>query len=208
MTAAKALAELVRDDSLMRAIRAESNRHRRAHGPECDVFPSGPQTVQFLDVLARSVRGGRALEVGCGLGLTAIALARGLGTGRVDTIERNPSHALLARRNFRRARFAHRIRVLEGPAEEVLRIHRGKYDLVLDDAVAFHTPAYYEDLVRLAKPRGFIVWENWFPLDPGRTDMSEAEVQGTVVWARKAFRDRRLKTTIVYPGTGLSVRNP
>lgn len=204
VTAAEAVDLLVRDDRLMRAIRRRSNEHQEQHG--CDLFPSGPQTVQFLGTLAANVRAGRALDVGCGLGLSAIALARGLGTGRVDTIEQDPVHAAQARLHFNSARLAHRIRIVEGRAEDVLPTLRRNYDIVLDDAVAFRTPAYYDDLVRLVRPRGFIVWENWFPLDPARTDMSEAEVLGTLRWARKAFGDRRLRTTFVYAGTGLSVR--
>lgn len=208
VTAAEAVGELVRDDALMVSIRRRSNEHRAEHGPECDVFPSGPQTVQFLRALAGSAHGGRALDVGCGLGLSAIALARGLGTGRVDTVERSPTHAALARGNFGLAHLSRQIRIVAGLAEEVLPALRGRYDVVLDDAVAFRTPAYYDDLVRLARPGGFIVWENWFPLDPARTDMSETDIRGTLRWARRAFRDRRLRTTLIYPGTGLSVRNP
>lgn len=190
---------------LLRSIRRQTDRHRSAHGPACDAFPNAPWIVRLLGVLAGTARGGRILEVGCGLGLTAIALARGMGTGRVDTIEREREHATLAARNFSRARVSRRVHILEGDAGSILPTLRGTYDLVLEDAAYATTPRYYDDLVRLTRHGGLLLWEHWFPLGPDHPYVTEAEVRATMRWARRAFRDPRLTTSIVR-GFGISMR--
>jgi predicted O-methyltransferase YrrM len=145
------------------------------------------------------------LEVGCGLGLTAVALARGMGTGRVDTIERDPDHARLALRNLQRARLARRVRILEGDARDILPNLRGAYGLVLEDASYATTPTYYDDLVRLTRTGGLLLWENWFPLGPDHPYVTEKEIQATMRWVRRAMRDPRIATAIVR-GFGISAR--
>jgi len=176
------MAAVERQDRLLSAIRRQTDRHRRAHGPACEAFPSGPEALRIVQVLAGTARGGRALEVGCGLGMTAIA-----------------------RRNFARAGVARRVRILEGPADAVLARLRGPYNFVLEDAGYGRTPSYYEDLVRLLRRGGLLAWENWFPLSMAIPGLEEAIVRGTRVWARRAFRDRRLATVVV-GGVGISVR--
>ena len=197
-----------REEPLLSSIRRQTNRHRETHGKGCDAFPSNANTVRFIRTLAGSAQGGRTLEVGCGLGLTAIALAWGMGTGRVETVEKDPLHASLARKNFMKARVINRIRIREGNADEILSKLRRPYDIILEDAGYGAVPPYYEDLVRLLRPGGFLLWENWFPLDPEVPGIADDEFRGTQAWARKAFRDRRLRTTYLRGTLGLSVRRP
>ncbi len=66
-----------------------SEQHRIEHGGECDVYPSasGP----LLGALAAAARAKRILEVGCGLGYSALWLADGAGPdGTVETCEKDP----------------------------------------------------------------------------------------------------------------------
>src|SRR6266545_3096558 len=65
-------------------VRRASDEHREKHGAGCSVYPtsSGP----LLAVLAATIAAERILEVGCGLGYSALCLADGSG-GRVETIE-------------------------------------------------------------------------------------------------------------------------
>lgn len=199
------MAAIEREDRLLSAIRRQTDRHRRAHGSACEAFPSGPEALRIVQVLAGKARGGHALEVGCGLGMTAIAIARSMRADRVETVEGDPVHAALARRNFARAGVTRRVRILEGPADAILARLRGPYDFVLEDADYGRTPSYYEDLVRLVRRGGLLVWENWFPLSMAIPDLAEAIVRGTRAWARRVSRDRRL-ATVVIGGVGISVR--
>jgi len=49
----------------------------------------------ILAVLAATIRAERILEVGCGLGYSALCLAHGSGA-LVETIDRDPEHVRLA----------------------------------------------------------------------------------------------------------------
>ncbi len=75
--------------------------------------------------------------MGCGLGYSAVWLARALPPGgRVDTIERDPTHAKLAGQNFKSARVHDKVRVLRGNAASVLSKLKGPYDFIFEDATS------------------------------------------------------------------------
>jgi predicted O-methyltransferase YrrM len=74
-------------------VRLASHEHRKSHGAGCSVYPtsSGP----LLSVLVAAVAAERILELGSGLGYSALCLAHGSG-GVVETIERDAEHLALA----------------------------------------------------------------------------------------------------------------
>ena len=74
-------------------VAAKYDGHRATHG--CyDVYPY--PNGSLLGTLAATHRGGRILEVGCGLGYSALWFAYGAGPGTVS----NPSSATLADQLF------------------------------------------------------------------------------------------------------------
>ena len=80
-------------------VRAASDEHREAHGPECGVYPSGPAKMRLISTLVAASGAKRMLEVGCGLGYSALWLAHAGGpSSRVETIDRFGEHVELARR--------------------------------------------------------------------------------------------------------------
>ena len=86
-------------------LRLASHEHRESHGAGCSVYPtsSGP----LLSVLAAAVAAERILEVGCGLGYSALCMAHGSG-GVVKTIERDTEHARLAEQTILREGYGDR----------------------------------------------------------------------------------------------------
>src|SRR2546428_5986678 len=112
-------------------IRRASHEHREMHGPGCSVYPtsSGP----LLSVLAATIRAEQILEVGCGLGYSALCLTHGSGA-LVETIERDAEHARLAELEIARAGYGDRIRVTCGEAADILPELSGPYDLIFSDA--------------------------------------------------------------------------
>src|SRR6266508_1854675 len=108
-----------------------SEQHRIEHG--CDVYPSN--SGNLLGVLAAATRAQRILEVGCGLGYSALWLAYGSGaSGLVETIEHDATHAALARAIVRDQGYEGRIIVLEGSYAAILPTLTGPYDLLFYDA--------------------------------------------------------------------------
>jgi predicted O-methyltransferase YrrM len=179
-------------------IRRASHEHREMHGPGCSVYPtsSGP----LLSVLAATIRAEQILEVGCGLGYSALCLAHGSG-GLVETIERDPEHAGLAELEIARAGYGDRIRVIRGQAADVLPELDGQYELIFSDGEPEEMPLDLEHFFRLLRPRGLLVSANLFlaqfvPDLPGIEQMAE--------YRQRILEDERLLTAIVPGGLALS----
>jgi predicted O-methyltransferase YrrM len=120
---------------------------------------------KLLTVLARSINARRVLELGTLAGYSTIWLARGLpDDGRIVTLEFDPKHAEVARKNFERAKLAHMIEVRVGPAIETLpklaAENAEPFDLVFIDADKVNTPEYFEWALRLTRTGALIIVDN------------------------------------------------
>jgi predicted O-methyltransferase YrrM len=140
-------------------VRRVSDEHREKHGAGCSVYPTS--TGPALTVLAASVRAERILEVGCGLGYSALCLAHGSGA-IVETIERDAQHVRLAELEIAEARYGGRIRVIHGQAVDILPGLSGPYDLIFSDADPEEMPSALNHFLRLLRPRGLLVSANLF----------------------------------------------
>ncbi|MCV7359405.1 O-methyltransferase [Mycolicibacterium fluoranthenivorans] len=119
------------------------------------------QHGHLLQLLARIAGAGRVLEIGTLAGYSTICLARGVGPdGRVVTLEFDPRHAEVARKNFERAGVADRVEVIVGAALDTLPTLQGPFDLFFVDADKENNSAYVEWAVRLAAPGAVIVVDN------------------------------------------------
>jgi predicted O-methyltransferase YrrM len=183
-------------------VRLASHEHRESHGAGCSVYPtsSGP----LLSVLAAAVGANRILEVGCGLGYSAICLAHGSG-GVVETIERDSEHARLAEVTIEREGYGDRILVLRGRGADVLVGLEGPYDLIFSDGDPEEMPLDLEHFLRLLRAGGLLVSANLFlaqfvPDLPSIDQMSE--------YRQRVLDDGRLLTAIVPGGLALSVVRP
>lgn len=199
---------LARESSLLREIREESDRHRQKH--KCDVHPSSPHTGRLLDLIVRGIEAKRILEVGCGLGYSAVWLAKALPAGgRVKTIEQDPLHAKIARKNFDMANLESKVRILQGEAGQVLSKLEGPYDFIFEDSTFGRRPEHYEDLVRVLKMGGYIQFANWFPIEPAilggaslrkwkqEFPSSSSAPAQTRKFVEEVFADRRLSAVLL-----------
>lgn len=120
-----------------------------------------PNQGKLLMLLAQ-MQGARAiLEIGTLGGYSTIWLARALPPdGRLVTLEYEPRHADVARRNLARAGFAERVEVKVGPAAETLPILQGPFDFVFIDADKAGYPTYFRQALRLSRPGTVIVADN------------------------------------------------
>ncbi|MGJ6121738.1 O-methyltransferase [Mycolicibacterium sp. Y3] len=119
------------------------------------------QHGHLLQLLARIAGARRVLEIGTLAGYSTICLARGVGPdGRVVTLEFDPRHAEVARKNFERAGVADRVEVIVGAALDTLPTLQGPFDLFFIDADKENNSAYVEWAVRLAAPGAVIVVDN------------------------------------------------
>lgn len=126
-----------------------------------ELWPSGVALAR--DVSARSLRGARTLELGCGLALPSIAAA--LAGGRVLATDWSTAAMVLARENAERSGATFETLVCDWARPEPL-IDRGPWDLVLASDVLYeHRNAHA--LSRLL-PRLVAAGSEILLADPGR----------------------------------------
>jgi predicted O-methyltransferase YrrM len=136
-------------------IRGATNTHRAQHG--CGAYPydNGP----LLAALAAAANARRIVELGTALGYTALSFASGAPDATVDTIERDPEHAQLARDNIAAAAMDHRIMVHEGDFVSVLPTLDPGYDVAFFDGET-PIPALHKMLRGLLRTGGTLITAN------------------------------------------------
>ena len=120
---------------------------------------------KFLHLLARIHHAKRILEIGTLGGYSTIWLARALPPdGKLITIELDPAHAEIARRNLRSAGIADRVDLRLGAALDILpQIEsdgESAFDLIFIDADKPSNVAYLEWAVKLSRSGAVIVLDN------------------------------------------------
>ena len=136
-------------------VRKATDQHRARH--RCHAYPY--RHGALLGTLAAAVQARRILELGTALGYTALSFAHGAASSMVDTIERDPEHVELARKNIAAAGLDHRIAVHEGDFAAVLPALDPGYDLAFFDG---HTPvpALHAMLRKLLRTGGLLITAN------------------------------------------------
>lgn len=134
---------------------------RRADLPAISVAPN---QGKLLNLLARSIRAQRILEIGTLGGYSTIWLARALPKeGQVVTLELDPKHAEVARENIVKANLQERVDIRVGPALETLPLlekENAPFCLTFIDADKFNIPQYFEWAIKLSRPGSMIIVDN------------------------------------------------
>jgi predicted O-methyltransferase YrrM len=120
-----------------------------------------PNQGKLLQLLAEMVGARRILEIGTLGGYSTIWLARALpADGELVTLEYEPKHAEVARRNIARAGLADRVEVKVGAGVDLLPTLTGPFDFVFIDADKASNPDYFAWSLKLSRPGGVIVVDN------------------------------------------------
>lgn len=152
-------ATVVRPDA---ALAAASEAGDAAGLPPIAVSPSHGK---LLYLLARFRGAQKVLEIGTLAGYSTIWLARAIGPrGRIVTLERDATHADVARANFERAGLASQIDLRLGDARATLgamvAAGEGGFDFVFVDADKPSIPEYFQQALELTQPGSVIVVDN------------------------------------------------
>lgn len=124
-----------------------------------------PNQGKLLMMLAQ-IQGARSiLEIGTLGGYSTIWLARGLpADGRLVTLENDPKHAQVARRNIAAAGLDGIVELRLGPALQTLPLleseGRAPFDLIFIDADKSSTPDYFAWALKLGRRGGIIIVDN------------------------------------------------
>jgi predicted O-methyltransferase YrrM len=141
---------------------------------------------KLLQVLAAACNAKKILELGTFGAYSTIWLAKALPKdGKVVTLEYDPRHAALAKKNIEYAGLSERIEIRVGKAMDLLKgMHErkeGPFDFVFMDADKPPYKEYFESVLKLSRPGTIIVCDNVVRkgkiLDPGSTDEAVRGVQ-------------------------------
>jgi len=130
--------------------------------PEIQVSPG---QGKFLYLLAKLAGARRILEVGTLGGYSTIWLARALPEGgRLVTLELERRHADVAAGNVERAGLVEKVEIIVGPALDSLPALAARsqipFDLVFLDADKVNYPAYFREIMKMARPGMLILADN------------------------------------------------
>lgn len=181
--------------------------HRAEHGPDCGVYPAAAPKMRVLSTLLKAINARRVLEIGGGIGYSALWLAQAVGeNGRVQTIERDPTHVALIERYAAQFGLSEELAAITGEGIDVLTTLTGPYDAIHDDGWFADEPAYYDRMVELLRPGGLLILANCFLLEDAvggnpRMDWSvfagEQWAEHMLSYAQKLAADPRLEASFI-----------
>jgi predicted O-methyltransferase YrrM len=220
---AAAFLDSLQDDPFEHVRRA-SEEHREKHaavlkgGPqECGVYPSDPLKMRVLANVVRAMAAKRVLEIGCGLGYSALWLADALGSdGLIETVDRFTEHAELAQGFAEESGLAGRMTILTGDSDTVLSGLSGPYDFIHDDGWFAVRPPHFRRVLELLRPGGVLAMSNWFLLVQSLAEepnMDWSDFAGpnwrenVQAFARELASERGLEVAwMMDPGVALAVK--
>jgi caffeoyl-CoA O-methyltransferase len=123
----------------------------------------GPSEGRLLYLLMKLVGAKKVVEVGTLVGYSAIQMARALPSGgTLWSIEYDPKHAEVARKNLAAAAVADRVEVLVGAGVDVLPtlVGNGPFDAVFIDADKQNYDRYGEWAIANLRTGGIVLGDN------------------------------------------------
>jgi predicted O-methyltransferase YrrM len=153
------------DESLLRSDRVLGRVLQASAAAGLPPIAVSPSQGKLLFIMAKAIGAKRILELGTLAGYSGVWLARALPPdGRLVTIEVNPKHAQVARRNFEHAGMTGLVDLRVGQALDVLpqlaAERQPPFDFAFIDADKSHYPEYLEWSINLCRPGGLIVADN------------------------------------------------
>lgn len=122
---------------------------------------SGHFQGRVLSMLSKMIQPKRILEIGTYTGYSALCLAEGLSSdGKLVTIDVNEELVNRVKGYFNASEYAKQIEYILSPALEVIPTLKEEWDLVFIDADKQNYIAYYELVLPLIKPGGYIILDN------------------------------------------------
>jgi predicted O-methyltransferase YrrM len=130
-------------------------QHRTEH--DCSAYPY-EEYKKLFDLVA-SYKPSKILEIGTGIGFTAVVMALANPDGYIETIEKDQEHANEAKNFVRAQNLSDRIMIRNEVAELLLPELEAGYDLIFFDGYQIHYEflPHYE---RLLKPDGILFLGN------------------------------------------------
>ncbi len=195
-----AIAHTSPPDAHLASVRAETE----ATMPDAGMA-GGRVEAKLLEMLVVATGARRVLEIGTFTAVSALSIASRLPEGgKVITLEADPEHVEIARRNIAASAFAERIELIPGDALETVASLEGPFEVVFIDAWKRDYPAYFEAALPKLASNGVIVADNM--LRSGTVLEEEpAELEARVLrqFAADVLADLRVDSALLTVADGL-----
>ncbi|MGH8373544.1 MAG: class I SAM-dependent methyltransferase [Gammaproteobacteria bacterium] len=196
----------LREPAILKRLRDETAKHPR-HGMQIS-----PEQGQFMQLLVRLSGTKRCIEVGVFTGYSSLAVALALpDEGRIIACDVSEEYTAIARRYWQEAGVEKKIDLRLAPATETLdkllnHGEAGRYDFAFIDADKVNYRNYYERILKLLRPGGFIAVDNvlWSGSVIDKKDNSEDTV-AIREFNQALHADQRVELSMIPIGDGLTL---
>ncbi|MDR1522295.1 MAG: O-methyltransferase [Streptococcaceae bacterium] len=122
------------------------------------------ETVVFLQFLLKQLQPKNILEIGTAIGFSSSLMAQFVGkTGKVTTIERMDIMLKKAKETYRRLNLQEKVHLLEGEAEELLKVlPTNKYDFVFMDSAKAKYIIFLPKVLKVMKKGAVLMIDDVF----------------------------------------------
>jgi predicted O-methyltransferase YrrM len=168
------------------------------------------QSAAFMEILIRTIKPKRVLEIGTAIAYSSIRIARNLKKkGMVHTIEKSKDNIALAKGYIKKSGVEDKIKILAGNAFEIMPELEKKYDFIFLDADKNEYSKLFELSVQILKKGGVIIVDNLLWHGQTAAEKVPAKYKTSTEFIRnfnKEFiADPRLKASIIPVGDGLGI---
>jgi predicted O-methyltransferase YrrM len=169
------------------------------------VFSIDPPSGRFLELITRIRSPKSILEIGPGIGYSALWFLKGASpTTTLDVIEANSHVARKFEKVMARVGCHNKIKIHQGAALQVLAKMEKIFDFIFIDADKNEYPDYLRHSLRLTQRGSVILADNMFWSDIV-TGQRQTDQQGVRKYTEMIFKDKRLSSLIIPIGDGLAI---
>lgn len=166
--------------------------------------------ADLLEMIVRSAKPKRVLEIGMAIGYSSIRIARQLKKKSIlHTIEKSKDNIKLATGFINRAGLKEKIQILEGDALEVMPAMKKKYDFIFLDADKKDYEKLFHYSLMLLKKNGIIFIDNllWHGYAAARSVPAKEKKSTQIIrdFNKIFLNSPSLQSTIVPVGDGVGI---
>lgn len=170
---------------------------------------SGHLQGRILKMLTEMVQPKQVLEIGTYSGYSALCIAEGLpDDGHLYTIEINDEQEHFTRPWLERSAYADKITMLIGDAMQLVPELGVTFDMAFIDADKRHYADYYELVLKVLRPGGYILADNTLwdgHVVEEHVKESDQQTQGIMHFNDLVAADRRVEKVILPLRDGLTI---
>ena len=170
---------------------------------------SGHLQGRILKMLTEMVQPKQVLEIGTYSGYSALCIAEGLpADGHLYTIEINDEQEYFTRPWLERSAYADKITMLIGDAMQLVPELGVTFDMAFIDADKRHYADYYELVLKVLRPGGYILADNTLwdgHVVEKHVKESDQQTQGIMRFNDLVAADRRVEKVILPLRDGLTI---